>query len=573
MMKCKISLHLALVFIIGILFFPQTSMAEQPLDDSKIVASSKSTNTLGKRTAGEITKENAKKNRIKKKRQNKADKKLKYIAENNRDFQRLSPVVKNLIKELPYEIRKKLKDIPRERRLDWIIGQIVERKAPMVAKRLCRNERFRQLYTNAKDDEKTKLLKLGLKRHVIGEMSKSGRRGKGAQRDRAKKDFRKRIKPEQKRKYAQATKKKKLDSMTDKVMREKIGEIRRQIENNPELKKKLLAMPEEKRTQYVRNQIREQVAQKMKQKGAPLRGKRPKDSIPFHKRPGDLREMSPEERRKFMKKISDYDSDFFYVEVIEQGDVDTFKMIMQDSELQKKLKNLPPEKRDEAFQRAMQRKLQKKIKKEIKGMKSKKGKKGMMGKKKRIGRKHGKKKKMKRMRKMRKMKKHRQKGMKKGRRRGMQRGQMRGQQRSMQKGRQRRVQRGHRNQQGMQRKGMRSQMNRPPMPPMPPPPDMRHEAPRGHEHEGWNPDRQRGDQRGDHEGPERRKMRDDDIVNIPPEVLHRFMEEPDLLREVIRRMPNEFKHLLRELLEDNFREMERDDRPMRERREKVRVRE
>ena len=627
MMESKISLHLIFAFVIGILMFPQTALAQQSIDDSKIIASSKATNTLGKKPAGEIIKENAKKSRIKKKRQDNAARKLKYISKIDKEFQGLNPVEKKLIKELPYEVRKQLKDIPKERRTDWMIDRIVERKAPMVAKHLCRNERFKKAYENASKEDKPKLLKHGLKRQVLGAMRKSQDGGYDPKRDSAPQDFIKKMNLEQRRKLMRAPKEEKLDLMTDQIMKQKREEIKRQIENNPELKKKLKEMPEDKRVKYIRDQIKKQIEEKMGKEGFPKQGRGPDaQKQRFQNAPDFIKKMDPETRRKFMQVPPEKKLDFLTDQVIKNKGDDIRRMIKENPELQKKLEKVPPEKRKDAIRRMIRGKIQQKLQGKIEQNNRPGSERGDQQKMRKRAAKQGQHPGMDfqkdrerpevRSRKgfendnkwqNKSEKKRGQKGMKRGQRRGMWREQRQG----------------NRQERGMQWRGMGGHMNMPPpmmqgqCPHMMPPPPMMYgygqqmmPPPCGHicgpdcfkppegpdfpgGQEGWNSNMPRDNWRGpemrpgpdsqnwgDDRGPQgmdwgwnpdrewrdqpqqrdRREMRDDFDLNIPPDVLTRLMEEPDLMREMIRRMPMDFKHRLIEFLEDNLREMERDEK-------------
>ncbi len=252
---------LSVMLFLGILTMSQLAGADESRDDgSTMIASAKSTNTLGKKPASEISKEAAEKKQSQRDKQKAANRRLIKMKKYHGGLG-LNPVEEGLLMQLPWEVRKQLKDIPQNRRTNWMIERLVERKAPMIAKRLCRNKKFKEKYDNASQEEKPEILERGLKYHIQSNMKKSKRGDvRGFEQRRKEYEYHKKMAPEQRKKFSMASPDRKRDFMADKAMKHKGDEVRKVIVKNPELREKLEKMSPEDRKATIEKLLKQKMA-------------------------------------------------------------------------------------------------------------------------------------------------------------------------------------------------------------------------------------------------------------------------------------------------------------------------
>jgi len=363
-MKRYLSIMLSVMMCLGILTMSQMAGADETRDDgSTMIASAKSTNTLGKKPASEISKDAAEKKQAKRNKQKAANKKLMKMKKLHGGLG-MNPVEEELLMQLPWEIRKQLKDIPRNRRANWMIERLVERKAPMIAKRLCRNKKFKKKYDNASQKEKPEILERGLKLHIQNKVKKSRRGGvRGFEQGRKEYEFLKKMTPEQRKKFSKASPEKRLDFMAEKAMKHKGGEIRKVIEKDPELKKKLKKMLPEDRKAAIKKMLKKKMAGDFK-KGMkdrqmqPRRERQPQQRNMQHRGALEfLKKMTPEQRKKFSKASPEKRLDFMAEKVMKQKGAEIMKLIEQNPELKKKLKKMLPEDHKSAIKKMLKKKM------------------------------------------------------------------------------------------------------------------------------------------------------------------------------------------------------------------------
>jgi len=167
-MKLRISLIFVMMFFMIFVLAPIMARADtdgkiNKESNTKIASADRGEDPLGRKSAGEISLDKSEKEKQVKAKNKRIAKKVRALDQMVDEFSNLTPVEKRLLRELPYEVRLRLKNIPRKGRLDWLIDRVIERKSPMVKKMLMKNERFRKAWENTPPEEKPMLLKRGMK--------------------------------------------------------------------------------------------------------------------------------------------------------------------------------------------------------------------------------------------------------------------------------------------------------------------------------------------------------------------------------------------------------------------------
>jgi hypothetical protein len=365
------------LIILGILTMSQLAGADETRDDgSTMIASAKSTNTLGKKPASEISKEAAEKKQAKRDKQKAANRKLMKMKKYHGGLG-MNPVEEELLLQLPWEVRKQLKDIPQNRRANWMIERLVERKAPMIAKRLCRNKKFKERYDNASQEEKPELLERGLKIHIQSKMKKSKRGDiRGFEQGRRVYEFHRKMTPEQRKKFTKASPERKREFMADKAMKHKGDEVRKVIVKDPELKKKLEKMSPEDRKATIEKLLKQKMAgdfkkgmkdRQMQRRGEhqprqkmmqPRRERQPQQRNMQHRGAQEFfKKITPEQRKKFMDASPERKLDFMAEKVMKHKGAEIRKLIEKNPELKKKLEKMSPEDRKAAIKKMLKMKM------------------------------------------------------------------------------------------------------------------------------------------------------------------------------------------------------------------------
>jgi hypothetical protein len=248
-MKYGYAILLSIFITCWFLGYAQVSFADTDDDQSSsaISESQDSDATIAKNYANEIP-------------QKKSEKK-EQVKRTNKKRMNAEPegIMQKLIKELPYEVRKELKNIPAEKRVDWLIDQIIDRKGPMVAARLCQNEKFRENYVKASSDERKELLRKGMKRIISaeGEKKNTMNPGRGKQKAQIKPGIKQQLRsanPQRRQMFRE--KGGNPGQEAERFMQKNQREIREYVRKRPELRKKLRNLPPEKRREVVKEAIK-----------------------------------------------------------------------------------------------------------------------------------------------------------------------------------------------------------------------------------------------------------------------------------------------------------------------------
>jgi len=167
-MKLRISFIFVMMFFMIFVLAPIMARADtdgkiNKESNTKIASADRGEDPLGRKSAGEISLDKSEKAKQAKAKNKRIAKKVRALDQMEGKFANLTPIEKKLLRELPYEVRLRLKNIPRKERLDWLIDRVIERKSPMVKNMLMKNERFRKAWENTPPEEKQMLLKRGMK--------------------------------------------------------------------------------------------------------------------------------------------------------------------------------------------------------------------------------------------------------------------------------------------------------------------------------------------------------------------------------------------------------------------------